>query len=243
MTLVRNSEQNLRNGQQKPILPSSPPLIDSITATMTIEQPYVEVAAEEQYDVIEEASEIDEDIPTPDDESVHQIDEIFDEEPVLKKPKPAMIGSPDSIIYTFYQLNQYCNEKNQSFISLNVTRRFQERPRQGKYVFDSSWINNSHTDAVYKCTHCIKAFANSEFLLKHLTSSHLCLICMEIVVNYKDLNKHTKEKHSTIVCSICDKSCSSPSNYRHHLKKQHQLQLPAHIGILNNSWWYFNWIQ
>lgn len=238
MTLVRNSEQNLRNGHrvlQKSSQASSPPLIDSITATMIIEQPYVEVATEEQFDVVEDSSEIEEDIPIPDDESLHQTDEIFEEEPIQKKPKPAMLGIPNSIFYTFYQLNQYCNEKNQSFISLNVTKRFQERPSQGNYVFDSSWINNSHTDAVYKCQHCIKAFANSEFLLKHLTSSHLCLICMEIVANYKDLNKHTKEKHTSIDCSICDKSCTSPSNYRHHLKKQHQLQLPAHIGILKNS--------
>lgn len=237
MIQVRNSEQNLKSGEKAVKQETSllAPRIDSTSTEEALETSYQEIAIDEEQ--LEDISEVHEDITTEDDLSEqYQVDEPLEEKPVPKKPKThAMIGIPDSIICTFYQLEHY-SEKGQNVTTLNVTRLHQERPRQGTYTFNSSWISHSHLDTIYKCKYhgCIKAFANAEFLLKHMISSHLCLVCMDIVENYKDLNKHMKENHQSIACPICDKPCGSTTHYRQHLKKQHRLQLPAHIGILSN---------
>lgn len=150
-----------------------------------------------------------------------------------KRPK-VLPGTPDSIVYTHYELvTSYENDQN--VVSLNVSARCIERPKDGNYEFDSSWLDHQADAAtIYKCQHCIKAFSNADFLLKHTLSSHLCLVCFESVDNYKELNKHSKN-HTSVTCHFCDKTCGSTSIFRQHLKKNHKLQIPNHIGILSNS--------
>lgn len=242
MSQVRTSELNLRNCLQQP-KPNNQVSSVNIASTLSIKQPLADVSLENEiFEVDEDASEPEEEIaeeivvqevPNCD---FNQIDEVVEEEPPEKKPKPSlsMIGLPSSIVYTYYQLDHY-KEKNQGIANLRITRQFQERPTNGNFIFDMTWMKKSHPDSIYKCEHCVKAFANAEFLLKHMISSHLCLICMEILENYKELSKHSKDQHSSIICPICNKSTISSLKYRQHLKKQHQLQIPAHIGILINS--------
>lgn len=138
-------------------------------------------------------------------------------------------GAPKSITFTHYELEQY-KENDQNIITLNVIPLM--LVSDTGYQFDVSWISHSDPSSIYKCKYCIKAFSNAEFLLKHTISSHLCLICCAACENYKELSNHSK-KHKTVTCHFCNKLCSSPSNFRQHLKKIHCLSnVPAHIGIL-----------
>lgn len=164
-------------------------------------------------------------------EEIELIEEV-NEEPVIKKSKSASLHCiPASITYTHFELHHY-KENGQKVIVLNITADYLERPADGKaYQFDSSWISHADSSSIYKCKLCVKAFANAEFLLKHMISSHLCLLCLTTVDNYKELTSHSKS-HSSFLCAFCSKSCTSPSQYRQHLKKQHMFQLPNHIGIL-----------
>lgn len=160
-------------------------------------------------------------------------DEILQEitiQPQIKRSR-ASPGLPESIVYTRYELVA-SDENDPSVVILNVTAQLLNRPSEGNYEFDCAWIAQLIDSAtVYKCQHCVKAFSNADFLLKHTLSSHLCLICLEIVENYKELNKHSKT-HSTINCHFCNKDCGSTSIFRQHLKKNHMLQIPNYVGIL-----------
>lgn len=143
-------------------------------------------------------------------------------------------GLPDSIVYTHYEL-AIRDESDQNVVVLNVTASVLMRPKEGNYEFDTSWIDQEADEiTIYKCQYCIKAFSTVDFLLKHTLSSHLCLICLETVENYKELNKHSKI-HTSMKCHFCNKSCGSSSNFRQHLKKNHMLKIPNHVGILPDS--------
>ena len=182
-----------------------------------------------------------------------QEDELYATEPQAKKQRTAVlfhdkkykiypdttVRMPDSIVFTHYELQQESDplDEEQTVIILSVTPKHQTPTERGNYHFDTSWIYSdeyANKNTIFKCKYCVKAFSNAEFLLKHTLSSHLCLICLETVENYKELNKHSKQ-HSNIVCHFCEKSCLSPSNFRQHLKKQHILRLPNHIGIISES--------
>lgn len=154
--------------------------------------------------------------------------------PPRKKLKPAQNSIPESIVFTHYELSQY-KEKEQNEIFINVAPLTVERPLDGSnYEFDTTWISHADSSSIYKCKHCVKAFSNAEFLLKHTTSVHLCIHCLETFENYKDLVTHAK-LHCDIDCHFCGKTCGSSANFRQHLKKQHQLNIPNHIGILQQE--------
>lgn len=160
-----------------------------------------------------------------------------DQEPLYKKQKKnptPKLQMPVSITYTHYELVAY-KENDQNVITLNTYPALMELPKIGKYTFDTSWIQHKPKEpTIFKCKLCVKAFSNVEFLLKHNLSCHYCLICSQMLDGYKDLTQHSKE-HSSVVCHFCGKNCGSSSNFRQHLKKQHFLEFPSHIGILNDQ--------
>lgn len=229
---------NVRNGQETFIQKTSKQRI----VQEIIEEPTEEISLiqedvmklEEEFLVTDEASDTEENLK--DREEVYDDNYILpiEDEPELKKPKviSQLIGSPECIFQTHFELEQY-TEKDQNIITLNVVALCVERPREGSYKFDTSQVmQHADASAIYKCKMCVKAFSNAEFLVKHTTASHLCLICMAICENYKDLSKHTKENHSVLVCHFCQKTCASSSNFRMHMKTKHMLNAPPHVGIL-----------
>ena len=138
-----------------------------------------------------------------------------------------LVGLPESIQFTFYELYQ---EKKTVFLSIEKATM---QPKSGKYVFDLSFLNHRDESLIYQCKYCIKAFSNSEFLVKHVCSVHVCTICLDISENYKNLATHMRS-HKMIVCPFnCSKISDSPAQYRLHLKKQHLIPLPPQIGIFS----------
>lgn len=243
MSLVRKSEQDLRSGIRKIPKESLSVNVPSKTVIQEIEGPDI---TEDQIEKIEE--EIQEVDDTEDNEEFECVlEELEDEsltqesaivvEPPLKKQRSTAFNVcvPDSIVFTEYELEQENDAlQDQTVMVLSIKPCIQVRPKNGSYEFNTAWISsneNASLNLIFKCKHCVKAFSNADFLLKHTLSSHICLICLKIAENYKELNKHSKE-HSLIVCHFCQKSCGSSSHFRQHLKKQHMLQLPNHVGIV-----------
>lgn len=243
MTQVRKCEQNQRSGathrrqeSTKTILAPATVQVPAQYEEATEDTSIEEVTEEDHFALADDVSETEEDLKVLTLAKLEpKLEPLIDIKPVVKKAKIAVTtcGLPESITYTHYELLQYV-ENNQNVFVINVSPRTLERPLNSSYFFDTSWISNEDTTSVYKCKHCVKAFSNSAFLVKHSCNSHLCLICMGVVDNYKDLSKHSKDVHSLIKCNFCCKPCGSSANYRQHLKKQHLLNLPNHVGILSD---------
>lgn len=243
MMTVRKAEQFLKLGIRPP--PKASLSVDIIPNVELEEMKDPEACEDgikiEIKDVEDGFQEVDED------SEGHELEEpaeelftvtTFEQEPPLKRQRSASsnVVIPDSIVFTRYELQQENDplQEDPNIVVLSVAPFVQSRPESGNYQFNSTWIkSNKHTAAntIFKCKHCVKAFASADFLLRHTLSSHLCLICLETVENYKELNKHSKQ-HSEIVCHFCQKNCGSSSNFRQHLKKQHMLHIPNHIGIV-----------
>lgn len=241
MTQVRQSEKDMREGNHKVKFEVSK---ENIQSQIEEIEPIEEAIVTEESLMKEELT-IADDVNSEPEEDMNEQDAILEliedcqkveTEPIQKKQKIAnsqATGIPEMISFTHYELEQFI-EKDQNIITLNVSSMSIDRPAQGNYEFDVDWLRHADQKYIYKCKYCIKAFANAEFLLKHMTASHICLVCLEILDNYKELNQHGKEKHKNIICPHCSRSWSSPASYRQHLKKQHYLQLPSHIGILTD---------
>lgn len=167
------------------------------------------------------------------------MEENLVEEPVRKKLRPATsnVCIPESIVFTHYKLEQDNDEQEeQPVIVLTVTPALQHIPKDGVYKFDTAWMKheNARANSIFKCKYCVKAFSNADFLLKHTISCHLCLICLKTMENYKELFTHSQQ-HRRITCHFCDEHFTnifSSSKFRQHLKKQHSLKIPNHIGII-----------
>lgn len=197
--------------------------------------PVQEVQLEEEV-ISDEYAVTCDDITEDDDQLLTEIIEVQKHEiepiklaitPPVPKRQKLSAGLPDSIRYTSYELEK--NDKN--VITLNIATETMLRPKNSNYTFDSSFAHHHDESCVYQCKYCIKAFSNSEFLLKHTLHIHLCTICLEVSPTYKSSQIHSK-MHKAISCPFCFKDCESPASYRQHLKKQHLLQIPLHIGIL-----------
>lgn len=89
--------------------------------------------------------------------------------------------------------------------------------------------------AIYKCSHCPKAFASSHHLMIHMRKSHMCQYCLATFPRITDLCSHVKEMHKTFDCLLCSKEFQSNGNLRQHMRKNHSIFLPAHISLLNIS--------
>jgi uncharacterized C2H2 Zn-finger protein len=179
------------------------------------DEDYGPVAASDDDEIIEESIEIRKELLKP-----------------ISTPPPKKIklsaGLPSSVRFTNYELERLDNDK----IVINVTAATAFQPESGNYVFDTSFMEHRDSTCIYQCKYCVKAFSNSEFLLKHITAVHLCTICLSCSENYKALNSHM-QSHIAVICPFCGKVATSPTSYRQHLKKQHLLYTPSHIGILS----------
>lgn len=236
MTKVRSSEKNqklgLQKGNEAKSLKRSRPQdeVEDVEPLIEVEDAELEV---EDIAVIGVKNEEEEENPLVESLDFEEFmeDEHEQEKLTPKSSKSSFVGIPEAITFTHYELEQY-KENDRNVISLNVYP-LMLASSEG-YDFDISFISHSDSSFIYKCKHCIKAFSNAEFLLKHTISSHLCLICMYVSSNYKDLNTHLK-KHKTVTCHFCNKTCSSPSSFRQHLRKVHDFNLPAHVGIISDE--------
>lgn len=132
--------------------------------------------------------------------------EVEDVKPAIEpSPKKSKLrlhsqgGSPDSITYTHFEL-EHSNENDQNIITLNIRLQTIDRPKDGTFQFELSWIKHFDAAAIYQCRYCVKAFANAEYLLKHTVSSHICLICSRILDNYsKKVNIALREEFPIII--------------------------------------------
>lgn len=223
MLSVRDAEQNLWQATAK-----SKNLNEHRSHKVPVQEIQVEI--QESHELEDEDDDIEiktEEVPDHQEEEV-EYTEIF-VEPEAKKTKLKNISSlPESITYTRFELEETF-ENGQPICTLKVlpTTVFSD---QGAFVFDE--LLESHTDNIYKCKYCVKAFSNADHLRKHILSSHLCLWCLKTVENYKDLQEHSRN-HNQMVCYLCNKSCGSSANFRQHLKKQHMIKnLPPTVAIL-----------
>lgn len=89
--------------------------------------------------------------------------------------------------------------------------------------------------SIYKCNHCLKAFAAPYHLMVHMRKSHICQYCWATFDKTNDLYDHVKESHKTFTCLLCNKEFQSNGNLRQHMRKNHSISLPAHISLLNVS--------
>lgn len=179
MVFVRKAEQRQWKIEKPEELKES---VEQVAAEDEIISDYCEPACEDEEEIIEELIEIEKPLtPSP---------------PSPKKQKLSH-GLPNSIQCTHYELE--FSDKN--VIVLQITAKTIIRSKSG-FIFDSSFMNHKDENSIYQCQYCIKAFSNSEFLLKHITSVHLCTLCLNIADNYKDLNKHMQQ-HKKIICSFC----------------------------------------
>lgn len=89
------------------------------------------------------------------------------------------------------------------------------------------------TSTIFKCKHCPKAFATPYHLMIHTRKSHVCQHCLAAFEKPTDLYKHIKDKHNTFECLICSRIFKSNSNLRQHMRKTHEVFLPAHVSLLN----------
>lgn len=235
MSQIRTAEKNLKLGLHHK---SS---YEKIIREEPLKQE--EDAIDEEMIEIDEISKIEEDTENEIEELVEAVEEAYEvdyelpakqeiNEPSTKIPKHnfSSVDFPETITVTHYELEQH-EENDQNVISLNIFPQTLTAEHDKGFKFDVSWINHFIPTAIYKCKHCIKAFSNAKFLLKHTISSHLCLICLNIAENYKDLSAHV-QKHKTVICHFCNRCCTSPANFRQHLKKVHNLNPPLHIGII-----------
>ncbi|XP_058443838.1 uncharacterized protein LOC131425743 [Malaya genurostris] len=93
-------------------------------------------------------------------------------------------------------------------------------------------FDRSESNGIFYCTDCPKAFSAAYHLLVHTRSTHLCQYCLKHFDNVSDRNKHIREEHKTFKCSICNFQTHYATNLRAHLKKNHEVSLPAHVSIL-----------
>lgn len=227
MTKIRSSEEKLKNLQNPQEVNNESENIQYI-----INQP------EQEVEIIQENEMIDkykiEEVPC---EIVEIGEDFFEEkesqservcEPKRKKLKTS--NSSSSLLYTHYELEK---EDDENTITLLVTKKEMPIPTEPIY-FDSSsfdYMNHAEDACIYKCKYCVKAFSNSEHLVKHTVISHLCVFCYQIFPNFKELNLHSKNnKKKDLYCRICDDFIEH-SNFRQHLKVKHKITSSQNIGI------------
>jgi hypothetical protein len=214
MMKVRKAEQN--QWSFKPAVEDHKP----------VEEQENEINKEDDDMLSEYIDEIDEDQPELQDKSTAPEEHLQIPAKYAKRHKLST-GLPSSIKFTSFEL-QF---DNNNVVELNVVARTMFR-KEDNFVFDISFLNHRNDKFLYKCKFCVKAFANSEFLVKHVCSVHLCIVCLGVSETYKELHKHLQE-HLQVNCPFCNKICDSPASFRQHLKKQHLLKLPnSYIGIL-----------
>lgn len=97
-------------------------------------------------------------------------------------------------------------------------------------------IDGDHdSQSIYQCKYCPKAFAGPYHLMVHTRKSHQCQYCLSAFVKVTDLYKHVKETHNSFDCLLCGRIFRTNGNLRQHMRKNHDVFLPAHVSLLNAS--------
>lgn len=95
-------------------------------------------------------------------------------------------------------------------------------------------IDGDHnSESIYQCKYCPKAFAGPHHLMIHTRKSHQCQYCLTAFAKVTDLSKHVKETHNTFSCLLCGRVFRSNGNLRQHMRKNHEVFLPAHVSLIN----------
>lgn len=90
---------------------------------------------------------------------------------------------------------------------------------------------DNDTNSMYLCKYCPKAFASSHHLIVHTKKSHVCQFCLQGFQQATELYEHIRT-HKDFRCHVCKKRFNSNSNLRSHLRKIHNLKLPANTSLL-----------
>lgn len=149
-----------------------------------------------------------------------------------KRKKRRMINNDTTVIllYTHYDLEK---DEDENRITLVISKREEEYFSE-PINFESSthdYMNHCEDSCIYKCSHCVKAFSNSEHLIKHTVISHLCVLCHEVFPNFKELNLHTKNNtKKDLYCKMCDEYFDH-STFKHHLKVKHKITSSPQVGV------------
>lgn len=203
MRKVRSAEQSLKLGTHKresycETSSSSVALIEDQAPAMLEESICDETLRENMC--YEEVEIEDETYESEDTQEVEDAKPAIEPLPKKSKPRePSQNGLPDSITYTHFEL-EHSKENDQNLITLNIRLQTVDRPKDGTFQFELSWIEHFDVAAIYQCRYCVKAFANAKYLLKHVCSSHICLICSRILDNYsKKVNIALQEQAPIII--------------------------------------------
>lgn len=89
--------------------------------------------------------------------------------------------------------------------------------------------------SIFMCKLCPKAYASSHHLILHTRKSHICQFCLRSYAQTDHLFEHIRTEHVLFACPLCAKQFQCNSNLRSHLKRTHDIQLPAHMSLMTES--------
>lgn len=100
----------------------------------------------------------------------------------------------------------------------------------------------SHTkEKMIGCPNCGVLFVNRIKFMDHclrkqkITEDHLpCEVCQKVYPTERLLKNHMRIHINTVKCTLCEMSCSSPSNLRTHMKYKHQTDRQFKCEICNH---------
>lgn len=92
---------------------------------------------------------------------------------------------------------------------------------------------NSTKNITYSCKYCPKAYSTTNHLILHARKCHLCQFCLKGFVKTFDLFAHIHEMHSYFDCLLCTKNFTKNSSLRSHLKRNHDISMPANVSLVS----------
>lgn len=235
MTKIRSSEEKLR------LLQNQPEMIENEIQYVSIhqaDQQEIETVQENEIDTCsieisyktEDVDDQQEIIESQESSPATQLVTKSSNEPKRKKIKTSNNSTTTFLMYTHYDLEK---DEDENRITLAISKREMEFSSE-PINFDSSslgYMTHAEDSCIYKCSYCVKAFSNSEHLVKHTVISHLCVLCHEIFPNFKELNLHTKNNtKKDLYCRLCN-DYFEHSAFKQHLKVKHKISSSPQIGI------------
>lgn len=226
MEAVRNSERQL--GVEPPLKKSKKLEVTETEENKSLEVPQLDTEESIQESIPVQFEGIDDNFisePFVEEDNDEILSEQFIEEPKLSVTKKL---TKDSVSFIDYVL-EHKEENDQKYVSVRVAKKAVKI----RESYDFNVINHSDPETIYSCLYCIKAFANFEMLIKHVTQCHVCMTCMKISPTYNDLNEHIKNDHADkLCCPFCLKQSFNQKSIRPHIKKFHITNLPNYYSVL-----------